>query len=160
MLYLINPSRAMMWTELPGSFLSTLVEHDVDLRRLEWQESDRRADDATVALALRYGAKSLDGLVIWGGYVAQQDHPRNIARTHQKAAESNAALAAANGALLEQLLPGWTKHNRQLLDQDDESAREAVVRAEADLAHLLSERDADQGLVVHWVELGGVIPAA
>lgn len=158
MLYLINPARGMMWTDLPVSLLGMLIEHSADLRRLEWQKSDRRADDTTVALALRYGVKSPDGLVLWGGYVAQQDHPENIARTHQQAAESHAAVAAANGALLEQLLPGWTEHNCELLEQDDESAREAIVRAEADLAGLLAERATDQGLVAHWIELGGAVP--
>lgn len=160
MLYSINPTRVMTWTDLPKSFLSTLVEHGVDLRRLEWQESERRADDTTVALALRYGVKSPDGLVVWGGYVVQQDHPQNIARTHQKAAESHAAVVAANGALLEHLLPGWTERDRELEARVDESTREAIAQAGADLDQLLSGQDVDQTLVAHWTSLGGVVPAA
>lgn len=157
MLYLVKPSGAVDWTDMPASAMRLAAEHDGDLARLDWQPSERRDHGLLLALALRYGVKCSIGLVLEAGYVAEQDQPAQIATTYREASAAHAALAPYHAAM-QQLLPGSTEHRRKLDEDVDRSVREGHDRARGEAARAFSERDPDSKLQEHWISLGGSLP--
>lgn len=160
MLYLVKPTGEMVWNDLPAEMvLEAAAEHGADLSQLGWQPAERRADETTVALALRYGTKCPTGIVLDGAYVVKQHRPALLTQTHEQAARSNQAAFETGKALMERAIPGWTDNSRALDDRVNESHRRQVEAAQADVDQALARQDVNPDLVEHWLRLGGRIPA-
>jgi hypothetical protein len=158
MLYLITPNRSMAWIDLPAQVTETAVEHGADLSQLDWQRSEKTADDLIVGLALRYGVKCKAGVVLDAEYVVLRRHPLEIIEAHHKATQSQAALREQN-MLMDRVFPGRADRRREIDAGVDESVRRVLEDAEQELEQKLSAKGHDDDLVSHWLGLGGLAPS-
>ncbi|MEV5764824.1 hypothetical protein AB0L34_09655 [Micromonospora sp. NPDC052213] len=158
MLHLIRPDRSMARVKSSARAIELAVAHGADLSKLDWQPAEKPADDLIVSLALRYGVKCSAGIVLDAAYVVLRRYPLEITETHQKAAESHAALLQEQGALMDKVLPGWSDRKRELDARVDESHRQVVEDAEKQLEQALTAKERDTDLVTHWINLGGLEP--
>ena len=158
MLYLLKPTRAIEWADVPAKMTLSLVEeHGADLARLGWEPSERRDHDALLSLALRYGVKCSTGLVLDGGYVSNHDHPAQIARAHRDASAARAALAQSD-TFMDSIAPGWTEYGREMDERVDESVGRVYTEAQERAGQALADREVDPELLTHWSALGGRSP--
>ena len=77
----------MLFLLLPnGSMKSALVSDDVlrdvaagvDVSQFDWSDHDQRSDDIITGLAVRYGMKDPDGIVLSGTYVRLARRPAEL----------------------------------------------------------------------------------
>lgn len=158
MLYVIEPGGGTRWIDLPArTILEALREHNADLSRLDWQESERRADEDAIRLALRHGARSSRGLVIDGRLITEQGRAAEIRQAHRNAQRARAALEP-HDRVMERLFPGWIAHGQELDARVAESSEQAAREAEEDAASELASPP-DPELIEHWESLGGRLPS-
>jgi hypothetical protein len=158
LLYLVTPSREVLWLQLPaGITLATAAQNDWDLAHLEWAPSEQPFSEPILKLALAHGAMASNGLILEGGFVAQATHGDRLRDSLQQLHNADAATAEGD-ALLEQLMPGRRAHRDRLDQAIDAQAEELIVEAD-DEARELIDAPPKRDLVEHWTSLGGDLPA-
>ncbi|MEU8635156.1 hypothetical protein AB0C38_23500 [Amycolatopsis sp. NPDC048633] len=158
MLYLLLPDLGMKWIDLPARMvLEGARKRKLDLGGLNWELSERRADDAIVGLALRSGLPCSIGVILDAGEVSVLDHPGDIRRAHAASAAAQEKLRVSTGAMMENIMPGWTADTARLDELVAESAESAIARAEQERAELLALPIKEE-VLEHWRKIGGKAP--
>lgn len=153
MLYLVTPHE-VLWCDMPGQTTIRLAaEHDADLGNLTWLPTESPVPNTIVDLALRRGHPCSRGLVLDAGLVYSLTQGDRIRRAQGDAQRAQQALRH-NDQLIEQLMPGWTEHGRELDRRIAETSRQKADEADVEAAELLAG-DPDPTLVEHWERLGG-----
>ncbi len=148
-------------SDLPVSsrrLLELVAEHDLDLARLEWAETERQADETTVRLALRHGHETRIGIAVEGWIVGLQSRPVEI-RTNHRAANEHREKIRPQTEYIDSIIggPEYVESGRRLDADVDASIERSAREADAELAEKLAG-DPKPELVSCWTSLGGWVP--
>jgi hypothetical protein len=160
MLYLITPT-VLLWNDLPGNLVLTAArDHQVDLAELDWDPSDHPIDPIIVRLALRQGVACSRGLVVRGSDLSVRFRPQELIDVKLEGDATRAKLAdwkSGQDDFMEQLIPGWTEHGRQL-DASIADGLQSVFRDSVRDLQKELEAAPSEDLLAHWVGIGGALP--
>lgn len=160
MLYRLTPPAGLEWTDFPGhgDLFDTVLKHGADLDRLEWQRPEERAFSADLLrIALRHGHRTSRGLVVSATHLVHLGRANKLRLLAHEAGIRSADLRKQNGALMETLMPGWSKSGIELDARVLTSTERSATESEADLADVLAA-PVDADLAAHWESLGGSLP--
>lgn len=116
----------MEWINIPGSLLAGLDEASGDLDRLEWDAGERRLDEPTLRLALRYGRASRVGLIVDVGDLVPYDHWQRVAEAHAEVLNSRPTYRKTLEKL-EAVMPGTLKAEDQSNVELDEAMNRSLA---------------------------------
>lgn len=158
MMYLIEPSGKVRWTDTPQSLLLDAVKkHDADLGRWEWRDDTERTLTAELLqIALRHGVPCSLGIAIPVTAISAVEHPSKLAQTHAELKSNRGALAPSE-ELMEALAPGWKADTARLDSEIDASTAESLARFQTEADEVLAAPVKPE-LVDHWQHLGGFLP--
>lgn len=157
MLYLVLPSGNMLWSDLPPSVrIADRRNHETRVDEFEWQQSEFRADDTTIRLALRYGVPSVSGIVIDGLTITDHHHARDIVRAGLDAQSSTKAVD--DDPLMNHIFPNWKKRGEELSAAITDSIMDTVTAARERVELNIITKEPNPALVEHWGNLSGYLP--
>lgn len=157
MLYLVSPNRDLRWIDLPPQLtLAAAREHGVDLGGLDWLAAERKMERDIVRLALRFGHECSAGIVISAVDLSEVGRAEELERLQRESVSARSALANSE-QLMEALAPGWIADSERLNAEVDASIASTIDESRTDLQSML-DRSPDDGLMLHWVALGGALP--
>jgi hypothetical protein len=159
MLYLVRPDLTVLWSDFPvrtsSLFDKAATDPSFELADLGWKLADHPATPNVVRLALRHGVACRDGIVVDAILLINERRPRELAQGLHDVNESKKKLVDQD-ELMEQLLPGWKAHGKELDDRMNESVGESVAEAQEDVDLLLAAPVQDD-LLAAWTSLGGPV---
>lgn len=156
MLYLIRPTAAISWIDLPTHFLDIVVNHEAaDLSVLEWKPAEELKFHPTVVrLALRHGVPCKTGIVVKGTDLVPYTWLVDLIQLSQP---THRLQDLPNEDLMEALTPGWKQRSRELDKRVAESMAAKVEQVREELEDELA-KPVNQSVVEHWQQLGGRLP--
>jgi hypothetical protein len=156
MLYRLRPKTPLEWSDFPGfDMFDEAVRADADFDRLEWDLTEERVfSNDLLRIALRHGVATRTGIVVSAARTVDLGRSDTIQAFGLAADEAQAELRDSHGALMEHLMPGWTRHGDELDQRVRESIQQSARDAEEDLAEVLAA-PVNPALISHWIELGG-----
>ena len=160
MYYLLKPDTTVLWSDASEFMIDRLAKDHpdttIDLKRLDWQPSERWFDAGLLNIALRYGVAVVDGLVVGGQTLVPLDYFRSMeAILHKEVERDSTNVPYAD--MFEAMMPGWKQSTRELEDRVLESQRRTVERAQKDMFRAF-DKPINPTLSEHWQNLGGAIP--
>jgi hypothetical protein len=160
MLYRLTPHNHVTWCDLPArTVLESAAKHGVDLARLPWEPTeDRQFSQDLLRLALRHGVACSTGIVLDAVHTVDLGRADQLRILRMQADEAQAKVDESSGALMEQLMPGWTAHGEELDERIRESSERTAREAEEDLAAELAAPVKPE-LIELWTRLGGQLPS-
>lgn len=158
MLYLVTPTHEVLWWDIPGVKVETLQENNIDLAGLDWQPAkDRTFSLDLLRIALRHGTATRDGIALDVRHTLNLGRADELRLGQQAFDDAQRELAASNGALMEALMPGWTRAGEELDERVRDSTERIAREAEEELAEILAA-PVNHTLAAHWVAIGGNLP--
>ncbi|CPT95031.1 hypothetical protein PP633_06245 [Mycobacteroides abscessus] len=160
MYYLVKPDATVLWSEISEYMIDTLVKENpdfnVDYSRFDWKPAERLFDAGLLNIALRYGARTRDGIAVAGKHLVELDHfltMRAIVRKELVRDSTN----VPHAELFERVWPGWKDSMRELDQNVLKSQHANYERAQRDMLEAF-ETPIKPLLAEHWEILGGSIP--
>jgi hypothetical protein len=156
---LIRPDGKMQWNKLPAkAILSSARNGEIDISRLEWDDSDRRVDLDTLRLAFRYGEACPGGLLVAGQAISEVGRPSELRQTHRDAPNALNKYQENQGPLIEQVMPGSAEYLRHLNASIDANVAKEIEESALDIISDIEGREPRLDLIKHWKSLGGSVP--
>lgn len=153
MLYLLIPPATLLWCSMPGSMIKA-VDTGVDWTRLDWEASERPFTSDLLAIALRNGVATSNGIIVDGTQIADVGRVDELRRVRRQSDAAHAQVRESHGELLEGLMPGWAVRDDELERGAHRSIETAIRETNASLATALAA-PLNPDLVGHWHSLGG-----
>jgi len=158
MLYLLEPSTRLAWTNMPTDVVKLAREQGVDLASLDWEPSERVMTDDMLRIALREGVACSRGLVVSGVSLAEEGRGDEIRQAGAAARAAHEAIRPQVEVVERAIYGKDSAAQRADLDARVAASNErAAVNADDDLREQLKQPVRNE-LVEHWRRLGGRVP--
>jgi hypothetical protein len=159
MLYLVRPDLTVGWSDFPvrtsSLFDRAATDPGFDLADLTWKPADHPASRNVVRLALRHGVACREGIVVDAIVLINERRPRELAQGLHDVNEAKKKLVAEDD-IMEQLMPGWKAHGKEVDGQVNDAMGESIAEAQEDADVLLAAPVKDE-LLTAWTSLGGAV---